>query len=640
MDLTQMLPFEKNRYYPGKMLTTPDFKAEQAYLEYRRRFFNQMVLGSGILCGLNVFNLDGLSVLVESGAAVDPLGREIVIGESAVKKLSAVEGYREDADVLSLCLRYREEEIKPVYVVNRKEGREEYENNRIAETYELFLMDARAEGREFRLDSEFFVETEIFRNKDYRLSFKIPADVCRGRKIKFCVEAEQLSSVKKGLDFSLELQFPAFRTLDGSRGMKIEENMAAPGRGRRRTYEYWLYAENTSLKESSVLVKCGKRKETEVKVFLTDEEPDSLIFRSLGRTSLELRAGETRNDYVRLARLYMGHTKSACVLDHVGQEERTYLAVPADEAKRAKYRAFYGDGTWMESSQETQPGTLAAEALPPSGTLTAVREVRPPKIPEAAAYAGTKSDSAGPEQENVGEQEEQEEPGGQGAVQKQAGERTGVAGIRAVASGTLEIPLPEKLRKGGICLSEEIFHGLGRGKVHVLVGINEPDDAAGANKKGRSIVYGETGLFRREIPGTTSVKTAVRVWEDRGCFQVAVKLVGQQNTVLLSADWTAVMLDEEESHGKRKAEKEGEQARIVPKEVTAELKPGQKYFFEVKFENMEPCRLRYELPEEGSGRIDEDGVYTAPLRRGVYEIRIYCEEQPDICTYTYAVVGG
>ena len=102
MDLTQMLPFEKNRYYPGKMLTTPDFKAEQAYLEYRRRFFNQMVLGSGILCGLNVFNLDGLSVLVESGAAVDPLGREIVIGESAVKKLSAVEGYREDADVLSL----------------------------------------------------------------------------------------------------------------------------------------------------------------------------------------------------------------------------------------------------------------------------------------------------------------------------------------------------------------------------------------------------------------------------------------------------------------------------------------------------------------------------------------------------------
>ena len=39
-------------------------------------------------------------------------------------------------------------------------------------------------------------------------------------------------------------------------------------------------------------------------------------------------------------------------------------------------------------------------------------------------------------------------------------------------------------------------------------------------------------------------------------------------------------------------------------------------------------------------RIDEDGVYTAPLRRGVYEIRIYCEEQSDICAYTYAVVGG
>ena len=67
-----------------------------------------------------------------------------------------------------------------------------------------------------------------------------------------------------------------------------------------------------------------------------------------------MRAGETRNDYVKLALLYMGHTKSACVLDHVGQEAgRTYLAVPADEAKRAEYRAFYGDGTWVESRLET-----------------------------------------------------------------------------------------------------------------------------------------------------------------------------------------------------------------------------------------------------------------------------------------------
>lgn len=608
MDLMQMLPFEKNRYYPGKMLTTPDFKAEQTYLEYRRRFFNQMVLGSGILCGLNVFNLDGLSILVESGAAVDPLGREIVIGESVVKKLSAVEGYREDVDVLSLCLRYREEEIKPVYVVNRKEGRDEYENNRISETYELFLMDSKAEGREFRLDSEFFVETEIFRNKDYRLIFKMPANVCRGRKIKFCVEAEKLSSVKKELPFSLELQFPAFRAADGSRGMKIQENMPALGSGRRRIYEYWLYADDTSLKESSVLVKYGKKKETEVKIFLTDEEPDSLIFRSLGRTSLEMRAGETRNDYVKLALLYMGHTKSACVLDHVGQEAgRTYLAVPADEAKRAEYRAFYGDGTWVESRLET-----------PSAS---------PEILTDAESSEADGDPPQPALEN-------------GSLQKQNAEWIGVTAVPEIASGTLEIPLPEKLRKGGICLSEEIFHGLGRGKVYVSVGINEPGGTAGANKNGKSIVYGETGLFRREIPGTTSVKTAVRVWEDRGCFQVAVKLVGQQNTVLLSVNWMAVRLTAEAGHPEWKTEDKGKQGRIVPKEATVDLKPGQKYFFEVKFENMEPCRLRYELSEKGSGRLDEDGVYTAPFKRGVYEIRIYCEEQPAVCAYVYAVVGG
>lgn len=148
------------------------------------------------------------------------------------------------------------------------------------------------------------------------------------------------------------------------------------------------------------------------------------------------------------------------------------------------------------------------------------------------------------------------------------------------------------------------------------VGINEPGGTAGANKNGKSIVYGETGLFRREIPGTTSVKTAVRVWEDRGCFQVAVKLVGQQNTVLLSVNWMAVRLTAEAGHPEWKTEDKGKQGRIVPKEATVDLKPGQKYFFEVKFENMEPCRLRYELSEKGSGRLDEDGVYTAPFKRG------------------------
>ena len=61
-------------------------------------------------------------------------------------------------------------------------------------------------------------------------------------------------------------------------------------------------------------------------------------------------------------------------------------------------------------------------------------------------------------------------------------------------------------------------------------------------------------------------------------------------------------------------------------------------YFNVRFRNMEPCGLTYELTDRDSGEITPDGVYTAPAREGVYEIRISCADMPLISTYAYAVV--
>jgi hypothetical protein len=75
----QLYPFERNRYYPGKMLTTADFQAEQDYYINKSRFMNSLMYGAGIVCGLGVFSLDDLSFMVESGVAIDGMGREIVV---------------------------------------------------------------------------------------------------------------------------------------------------------------------------------------------------------------------------------------------------------------------------------------------------------------------------------------------------------------------------------------------------------------------------------------------------------------------------------------------------------------------------------------------------------------------------------
>jgi hypothetical protein len=68
------------------------------------------------------------------------------------------------------------------------------------------------------------------------------------------------------------------------------------------------------------------------------------------------------------------------------------------------------------------------------------------------------------------------------------------------------------------------------------------------------------------------------------------------------------------------------------------LATRESHYFNVRFKNMEPCPLIYELTERDSGTITSDGVYTAPAREGVYEIRISCADMPLISTYAYAIV--
>lgn len=77
---------------------------------------------------------------------------------------------------------------------------------------------------------------------------------------------------------------------------------------------------------------------------------------------------------------------------------------------------------------------------------------------------------------------------------------------------------------------------------------------------------------------------------------------------------------------------------ITAEAQTTNLKPLQTHVFAVRFNNMQPCTLRYELTDYNSGTIMPDGTYTAPEREGSFEIRITCANNPDIGTYAYVDV--
>lgn len=143
------IPFKKNRYFHGKLLTAEDFKQEQQYVDDKRRLINRWVLGAGIVAGLEVIRVDDYSISIEMGLALDYTGREIVVDMPVIRKLSLIDGYEEATaaegdESLYLCMEYAQTPVEPVHnITNRSVHTTEEETfNKYREDYRLYVTDA------------------------------------------------------------------------------------------------------------------------------------------------------------------------------------------------------------------------------------------------------------------------------------------------------------------------------------------------------------------------------------------------------------------------------------------------------------------------------------------------------------------
>ena len=72
--------FERNNYFYGKQFTVRDLIQEQSYFNEKRHLINRMVLGWGVVCGLDVtWEKESRRFTVGTGMALDCCGREIVV---------------------------------------------------------------------------------------------------------------------------------------------------------------------------------------------------------------------------------------------------------------------------------------------------------------------------------------------------------------------------------------------------------------------------------------------------------------------------------------------------------------------------------------------------------------------------------
>ncbi|MDR1292732.1 MAG: hypothetical protein LBJ91_04990 [Clostridiales Family XIII bacterium] len=583
-----LLPFERNRYYPGKLLTSTDFLAEQSYLRNKRTFINSLVYGSGIICGMSVYNLDDTSIMVESGVAVDGLGQEIVLENSIVRKLSAIDGYNDlKSSDICLCLRYGEEDVQPVYAVGSPDRESDFEMNRIREGCTLFLVDADALPGEQRIESEFFSSDDIYADGNFSATLRMPSSVPRGRRVRVELQVEKLSDEDQAFALAGVFGAPAFTGEGGEHEFHVDIPDIYLKKGEVRSFNYYIDAKQEPSPETMIIAKPedvnitvgGETRHMQnnvmIRLSIVDEDTVDIVERELAKVSLDARSFGAALDYIRLADITIERSSHTVIISGLRESGvKYYIPVMANAELRRAYAAWFSDAPADRFVGDRGGGKASAYQ----------------NVPYEPVYS----------------------------------------------TGVCEIPLGIEDKKGRIYYSGEIVHGLGAGDVHVSVGIEylAPDEKLG--KPARNTIYGDPNMFDDGGLPVPRADLAVRVMSERGSFIVAAKLAKATNLVVLLVRWTATRLPSMEAH--TLMTQIASDAAISPLQPTVVVAPNESRFIDVRFKNMAPCALEYELTEKKSGTITPDGIYTASNREGVHEIHIFSPENPFISTYAYVVV--
>ena len=212
MKNTKLFPFERNKYFYGKLLSVDDFELEQDYMNNKRRMLNRYLNGCGVVAGLYVVGLDEQTISVEAGIALDATGRELVMDVPVVKKLSMLDGFgacrsRQDRPYIYLCLEYGETETDRVHNVTKnarpeRDG-EDVDYNKIREGCRLYLTDREPELENMSPSALYEDVKTVYWKDGVRICQIMPRYVRSGNHTELRVTVENLG--RKTISFSYDL---------------------------------------------------------------------------------------------------------------------------------------------------------------------------------------------------------------------------------------------------------------------------------------------------------------------------------------------------------------------------------------------------------------------------------------------------
>ena len=589
-------PFVKNRYYYGKLLTTSDLEAEQGYINGKRRFINKTIFGQGKICGLKVYPVSENTVMVESGFAIDEAGREIIVDKSEIKKLASIDGFDEvKSDKMLLTIKYNESFSQPVYSITKNNNGQEYEYNRINEGYKLMLKEYEDLQDVLNIEDELIYNKEIYNDGNYKVVIKMPTLASTNSGFKFVTLIEKLSDIEDEISVKYTISTPRFVKDDNSETALIDMKNVNIDKGKFILNECWVTPNNMSFQDKTTFM--IKKEDIEIAIGnkqvsinenilfpinVYDNDPIELVKTKVKNEPLEEIMQRGLNKDIVIAIISIVRTGANYIIQDVSTpiESKYSPQMPSQTPFIEKILNYFKDDDKKIFAQE------------------------PVKIIE-------KDD-------------------------KNADMDFKRRISTVVSSGVFELPLGLNVKANKAILSDEIMHNLGPGDVCVNVGFEFiTSEAEKKDSFIKKIIFGDPEIFKEHGIVMPSVTTAVQVICEKGAFVVGVKFAQATNLVSVKVRWFAY---KKADHVLDALDYSTEDRGIYVKQDTIKLIPNEVHFIEIGFRNINPTAVRYEVVDKDGGEIDENGVYTAPNKDGVYEIKISCINEPSMYTFAYAIV--
>ncbi|KRE72994.1 hypothetical protein [Paenibacillus sp. Soil750] len=519
MKKSRYYPFERNRYFYGKLLTVRDFESEQKYFNDKRRMMNRLLHGSGVLTGLQVVAVDEKSVSVEMGAAIDALGREIVVPSPMTMKLSMMDGFSNNqyAKNVYLCIAYDEKEKEPVHAVANSSVRSDEINdyNRVLESYRLFIREDAPDPASLPLATLSDQTIVLYQDKQVRVLQTTPRYVNPGQLFEMTLRFEK--TLKAGrLSFQYELDAHRVEAINGTTIVFQE-----PQDAQESEYEMkvLLRADSTAAVKATVGVKAGTG------ALKLDDRQLELQAQSIGEISIVTEAVKERlmSDFVKQSlEASLEAPSEPCIylakicLIQVGP---TYVIESVEQVPFGEY--VYNTSVMYRLGQASQ---YREETSGQFVTKSKVKTLAPGQMPELnVKYNPLISELSF----DLG---------------IPAGGGSGIAGI---VSGYVDIPI-EPFTKIAVSpfgramksfYSGEIVHGLGEGNVLIITSLEERSGDAFSDilSSGDRVYGGASEVFKGSEfePDAPEVKIGTIAYPQKGTFRIGVKVQqsGEQGNV-------------------------------------------------------------------------------------------------------------